>query len=719
MDEPLPPGFEPAPGAPAAPTPLAPPASAPPPPTAPPATAPPSPAVPPAAGRGRPPTGVPLSNVSATSAEPLDESLATEPPVDDQWVDAPPPARGYRWLLPSQTGALGLFETSTADVGPVGHLRLGLQGRYFRADGVLVSVQRNGKETPDTDSRLQGQLTFGLTLHPDFELFGALYTSSNRNERVRDPSDRDPEIIKAFGDFVIGGKYRLFDRGGLGLSLETGFKFMSAVTGLSISPDATSWWFGPVATYDLEQANQIPLRFHANANFYWDRSDNLPDWKGVPRQSKEVALFAYGIAESRFRFAFAVDAPLARYLPQFPLLPFMEYHLEVVTTDADPTFADYMSPMCPTEKHPCKENRDMQWLTLGVRADVYEGLTAELGVDLRIRSVGFPYGPPLAPFNVIFGLAYPFDIASFRRPRVVTRTIARVVKEPAVVTQLQGTVRSKRDGAPVPDAVVTVTGSRTRYLTEADGVFEIAGLPPGPCTVEVKAKGFDPANAQVSLTSGRKAQIELHLTPHPEVASVHGKVTGPSGGVAATLRFTGGPEPLEIRTAVDGSFGATLPPGHYDVRVEASGLAVYQTVTDLVAGQDPSLDVALHADRPHPEITFQNGVIKLKTNISFPPGVTALTPGGRKALDGLAEVLEDRPAIGKVRIEAHTDSALPKDKAIELTTAQAEAIRAYLVKKGINAARLEAVGVGGERPLVPNLGPANRAKNRRVELHYE
>ena len=36
--------------------------------------------------------------------------------------------------------------------------------------------------------------------------------------------------------------------------------------------------------------------------------------------------------------------------------------------------------------------------------------------------------------------------------------------------------------------------------------------------------------------------------------------------------------------------------------------------------------------------------------------------------------------------------------------------------KGAPADRIETVGAGGEAPLVPNLGPANQAKNRRVEL---
>ena len=40
----------------------------------------------------------------------------------------------------------------------------------------------------------------------------------------------------------------------------------------------------------------------------------------------------------------------------------------------------------------------------------------------------------------------------------------------------------------------------------------------------------------------------------------------------------------------------------------------------------------------------------------------------------------------------------------------------YLVKKGVAASRIEAAGHGAESPLVPNIGPVNMAKNRRVEL---
>ncbi len=43
-------------------------------------------------------------------------------------------------------------------------------------------------------------------------------------------------------------------------------------------------------------------------------------------------------------------------------------------------------------------------------------------------------------------------------------------------------------------------------------------------------------------------------------------------------------------------------------------------------------------------------------------------------------------------------------------------MKAYLVKKGVPDARVEAAGMGAEKPLVPNIGPASKAKNRRVDL---
>ncbi len=59
----------------------------------------------------------------------------------------------------------------------------------------------------------------------------------------------------------------------------------------------------------------------------------------------------------------------------------------------------------------------------------------------------------------------------------------------------------------------------------------------------------------------------------------------------------------------------------------------------------------------------------------------------------------------------------PVAKAKEITDAQAAAVKDYLVKKGIAEPRIEAVGMGADQPLVPNVTPVYKAKNRRLELH--
>ena len=48
---------------------------------------------------------------------------------------------------------------------------------------------------------------------------------------------------------------------------------------------------------------------------------------------------------------------------------------------------------------------------------------------------------------------------------------------------------------------------------------------------------------------------------------------------------------------------------------------------------------------------------------------------------------------------------------------QAACVKDYLTKKGIPADRIEAVGMSADQPLVPNVTPAYKLKNRRLELH--
>ncbi|MBC8131423.1 MAG: OmpA family protein [Deltaproteobacteria bacterium] len=599
-------------------------------------------------------------------------------------------------------------------MGPVNQLRLGLHGEYFGANDFLIAG--------DANQRLAGGLTVGYTLRRDIELFGALLNSSNRNQRNRDPDDRDPELIKTFGDLIVGAKWILPLSSAATFGVELGLKFLSGISELAVSPSSTSWWLGPLFTYDFRRARDIPLRFHAGASFYADNSSNLHALSGVTRATKEVAMFAYGISPNRLRLALALDAPLEKFFPRVPVVPFVEYHAAYVTADADRDFQDFMPPNCdPTDitKKACVDNRDIQFLTLGARAAVYRGITTTLGVDIRIRSPGFPYGPPTPPFNVMFGVSYPWDLNGLTRTVVVTRTV-----EPdgpwKTDGNITGVVRSAKGGRPIAGAIVAVLGRpRARAATDADGGFATANLRAGPVDLQITAADFEPTTVNTTITPGQSVNVAVQMVPVPPVAKVHGQVKDQRGtAVQASLKFVG-PTTLEIRSDATGAYASALPVGSYQVHAEVPGLIPQDFPFEALGGEDKALDFVLRAVPDDPNVALNGQNIIVKKPIRFVNTTAKLTPATEQLLNGVGQMLAAHAEIKRLRIVAHWDSSLPKPKAVAVTQAQAEAVRDYLVARGVAGDRLITLGHGSAKPLVPNLTPANRSRNRRVEFQIE
>jgi outer membrane protein OmpA-like peptidoglycan-associated protein len=85
-------------------------------------------------------------------------------------------------------------------------------------------------------------------------------------------------------------------------------------------------------------------------------------------------------------------------------------------------------------------------------------------------------------------------------------------------------------------------------------------------------------------------------------------------------------------------------------------------------------------------------------------------------LNGLVTILNaDKDLL--ISIEGHTDNKGSAAVNQKLSEKRAQAVKNYLVKKGIAANRITATGFGPTKPIATNATPAGRAKNRRVELH--
>jgi outer membrane protein OmpA-like peptidoglycan-associated protein len=101
--------------------------------------------------------------------------------------------------------------------------------------------------------------------------------------------------------------------------------------------------------------------------------------------------------------------------------------------------------------------------------------------------------------------------------------------------------------------------------------------------------------------------------------------------------------------------------------------------------------------------------------VSFESGSARLQPGSYVELDSVAMVLLANPSL-RVEIGGHTDNAgTPADNQ-HLSTLRAEAVRNYLVAKGVPFQQMVARGYGSTVPRTPDTTPQGRAANRRVEI---
>jgi outer membrane protein OmpA-like peptidoglycan-associated protein len=108
--------------------------------------------------------------------------------------------------------------------------------------------------------------------------------------------------------------------------------------------------------------------------------------------------------------------------------------------------------------------------------------------------------------------------------------------------------------------------------------------------------------------------------------------------------------------------------------------------------------------------------IVIKDTVYFAYAKAALLPKSFPLLMQIASVLKAHPEIPRLVVEGHTDASGKREPNVRLSQARADSVRAFLVRQGIAAARLAAIGYGPDRPTDDNDTEAGRAKNRRVEF---
>jgi outer membrane protein OmpA-like peptidoglycan-associated protein len=109
------------------------------------------------------------------------------------------------------------------------------------------------------------------------------------------------------------------------------------------------------------------------------------------------------------------------------------------------------------------------------------------------------------------------------------------------------------------------------------------------------------------------------------------------------------------------------------------------------------------------------GLVLMLGDLEFDAGKASLHSTATTAIERLAQLMNVYPERS-VRIEGHTDSVGDDAQNQQLSERRAEAVRDAVIARGIDAARVEAVGYGETRPIADNATSSGRQQNRRIEL---
>lgn len=203
----------------------------------------------------------------------------------------------------------------------------------------------------------------------------------------------------------------------------------------------------------------------------------------------------------------------------------------------------------------------------------------------------------------------------------------------------------------------------------------------------------------VRLTNQVKVQLTLtdSLTAKPLAADLALVPVGKTGLIS-------------LQTASNGTAEQWLSPGKYQLSLKKPGYTerlVSIEIKQQPGGKPQPLPLKLAPLRAGARVTLNK--------IYFEQKSAVLTDASFAELDKVVSLLKDRPTV-RIRIEGHTASGGREELNVALSQQRAQAVKDYLVQKGIDTARLEAVGYGSSRPVADNADEEGQRLNRRIEF---
>ena len=619
-------------------------------------------------------------------------------------------------MMMSLRGPIGLYHTSLADVGGKYTVRFNINSDFFVANDFFCCEDSSDG---DRNARIRGRVNLGFTFTEWTEVYFNINTSANRNTRNQG-ARQDPPTVFALGDMQFGvkGAYRFLD-GGIGLGGQLGLGLISGSERLRTA--RVNFDFAVLLTADLRYLTEkeIPVRISGNFGWTLDNSPRLLDWGAISDPlSREVLRFASGVNHSRINTRLAVDFPIRLGKDkQFGLDPVIEYSWDIATFRQE----DFVELTEEFGASPLQ--RSQGWLTLGLRANLYDGLFVDAAVDVGTTSPSYEFGPPVPPYQIIFGLGWSFD----PKPRV-KKVPVPVPDEASSQPVLEGRILGRvadLEGNPIADAKVSFPGLASNVLlTDSAGMFTSFRFPEGMVMISVELPDGSVVEQSADVRTGEDIEVDVVVDAEATAGDpvFDGTFLGADGeGLQVSVALDGEGIQESFDSDETGRIAIALPLGEYKATISAEGYAAKEisfTVTEAGAIVSETLSKGDGEAAPAgelvetPLIRGSKSRIRLRKGIRY-SGNDLNVERSTEVLDQLATYLQQHPEYLKVQIRVHTDD---RGNPNSRSKARAEAVVAYLVGKGIDASRLEAKGYGARDPVAVNITSEGRRKNNRTEL---
>ncbi len=169
-----------------------------------------------------------------------------------------------------------------------------------------------------------------------------------------------------------------------------------------------------------------------------------------------------------------------------------------------------------------------------------------------------------------------------------------------------------------------------------------------------------------------------------------------------------GEQVVDTTTGQDGVVAFRLREGVYRIEVDKPGTRYIkrQARVEIRGGTKVEKEMAL----------LRKAMVFTFRNIYFDLNKATIRPESYPVLDSIAQMLLENPTV-KVEIAGHTDARGSFTYNLRLSQARAEAVREYLISKGVEPERLIAKGYGESRLIVKNARTEEEHQmNRRVEF---